>query len=80
VKEMYGEEALAIFISPPSLDVLKKRLEARGTETEDTLKTRLERAEKEMAYASQFDTVVVNDDLETAYSKIKQTVSNFINS
>jgi guanylate kinase len=80
VKEMYGEKALAVFITPPSIDVLRERLEARGTETEETLNTRLKRAEKEMAYASHFDTVVVNDDLETAYAEIKQTVSNFINS
>ncbi len=80
VKEMYGMEALAIFIKPPSLEVLRQRLEARGTETEETLKIRLERAEKEMSFASHFDTVVVNDDLETAYNEIKQTVSNFINS
>jgi guanylate kinase len=80
VKEMYGDEALAIFLTPPSIDVLKQRLIARGTETEQSLQTRLERAEKEMAYASHFDTVVVNDDLETAYGEIKKTVSNFINS
>ncbi|MCC5915005.1 MAG: guanylate kinase [Balneolaceae bacterium] len=80
VKQMYGDETLAVFISPPSLDVLKERLKARGTESEETLKTRLERAEKEMSYISDFDTVVVNDDLETAYSEIKQIVSNFINS
>lgn len=80
VKQMYGDETLAVFISPPSLDVLKERLKARGTESEETLKTRLERAEKEMSYISDFDTVVVNDDLETAYSEIKQIVSNYINS
>jgi guanylate kinase len=80
VKQLYGDEALAVFISPPSLDVLKQRLTARGTETEETLKTRIDRAEKEMAYASEFDTVVINDDLETAYSEIKQIVSSFINS
>jgi guanylate kinase len=80
IKEIYGDEALSIFIAPPSLDVLKERLIARGTESDETLKTRFERAEKEMAYASHFDTVVVNDDLETAYSKIKQIVSSYINS
>lgn len=80
VKEIYGDEALAIFISPPSLDVLKERLKKRGTESDQTLKTRLDRAEKEMAYASQFDAVVVNNDLDTAYSEIKQKVSTFITS
>lgn len=80
VKEQYGDEVLALFIKPPSLDVLKSRLIERGTETEETLKTRVKRAKKEMAYASDFDTVVVNDDLETAYHQIRETVSTFINS
>lgn len=80
IKKMYGDEALALFIQPPSLNVLKKRLEKRGTETQETLKPRLERAQKEMAFADKFDTVVINDDLETAYGQIKETVSTFINS
>lgn len=80
VKEMYGEDALSIFISPPSLKTLKKRLKHRGTETDDTLDLRLKRAEREMEYASYFDSLVVNDDLETAYSDIKKLVSSYINS
>ncbi|PKD44229.1 guanylate kinase [Rhodohalobacter barkolensis] len=80
VKKLYGDEALALFIKPPSLEVLKDRLIARGTETEETLQTRIERAEKEMKYASDFDEVIINDDLETAYNRIKETVSTFINS
>lgn len=80
VKQMYGSEALAIFLSPPSIDVLKERLAARGTEDPYSLRTRLNRAEKEMAYSDQFDTKIVNDDLEKAYSKVRETVSTFINS
>lgn len=80
VKKIYGEEALALFLKPPSLDVLKQRLRARGTETDETLKTRLERAEKELAYADHFDHIIVNNDLETAYQQLKQIVSTFINS
>lgn len=78
VKKIFGDEALAIFIQPPSLDVLKKRLLKRGTEDERTLETRIDRAKKEMAYASRFDNVVINDDLEEAYSQIKELVTNFI--
>lgn len=78
VKQIFGDEALAIFIQPPSLDVLKKRLLKRGTEDERTLETRIDRAKKEMAYASRFDNVVINDDLEEAYSQIKELVTNFI--
>jgi guanylate kinase len=80
VKQMYGDEALTIFIKPPSIDTLKERLLARGTETEASLQTRLERAEEEMAYADTFDFVVINDNLETAYSQIREKVSNFIKS
>jgi guanylate kinase len=80
IKKMYGDESLAIFLAPPSIEVLKKRLELRGTENEKTLQTRIERASKELTYADQFDKVVVNDDLETAYHQIKEIVSNFINS
>lgn len=80
VKQMYGNEALAIFLSPPSIDILKERLAARGTEDPYSLRTRLNRAEKEMAYADQFDVKIVNDDLDNAYSKVRETVSTFINS
>lgn len=80
VKKMYGDEALAVFIKPPSLNVLKERLKKRGTETEKSLQTRIERAKKEMAFADQFDTIVINDELSAAYKQIKETVSTFINS
>lgn len=79
IKKMYKEEALSLFIAPPSLDILKERLINRGTETANTLNVRLERAEKEIRYADRFDYVVVNDDLETAYAKLKQAVNDFIN-
>lgn len=79
VKEIFGDDVLAIFIQPPSLDVLKKRLSKRGTEDKQTLQTRLDRAKKEMAFAGRFDHIVINDDLEKAYSEIKELVTNFIN-
>lgn len=78
IKKIYRNEAMAIFIKPPSLDVLKQRLMKRGTESEQMLKTRLERAKKELTYEDRFDRVVVNDDLETAYRKINQAVAEFI--
>lgn len=80
VKKIYGDEALGIFLSPPSIDVLKNRLIARGTEDEESLQTRIARAEKEMVFADQFDVKIINDDLERAYSEIKEIVSTFINS
>lgn len=79
IKEYFGSEGLTLFISPPSMDVLEQRLRNRNTETEKTLSTRLKRAKKEMSYADRFDTVIINDDLETAYSEIKQAVKRFMN-
>lgn len=79
VQEMYGKRSLTIFISPPSLEVLEERLALRGTETEKSLNARIERARKEMAYAGRFDEVVINDQLEEAYIKVKNLVTNFIN-
>ncbi len=80
VKKIFGDDVLAIFLAPPSIDILKERLEMRGTESEETLKTRIERAQKEMAYAGRFDNIVVNDDLQLAYNQLKKIVSTFINS
>ncbi len=79
VKRIYGDECLSLFIKPPSLQVLKERLQARGTENEETLALRLERAEEELTYADRFDRVIINDDLETAYAQVKDAVLEFMN-
>lgn len=79
VKQIYGDECLSLFIKPPSIDVLKQRLLARGTENDDTLRLRLERAEEELTYADRFDQIIINDDLETAYAQVKDAVEEFIN-
>jgi len=78
VKQMYGEDVLSIFISPPSLSVLEERLRNRRTESEESLDARLKRAEKEVEYAGRFDLEVVNHEIETTYGKIKSAVQNFI--
>jgi len=80
IKNEYGNDALGIFIKPPSLEVLKKRLIKRGTESDESLNIRLERAVKEIEFADRFDVVVINDELETAYEQTKKAVKNFINS
>ena len=66
LKKGYGENALAIFVAPPSLEELKKRLKNRSTESAKSLKFRLEKAEEEMGFHRLFDFVLVNDDLEKA--------------
>ncbi|TNE71935.1 guanylate kinase [bacterium] len=79
VKTIFKEDAVSIFIKPPSLEILRQRLENRGTESPESLKERLERAEMELQYESSFDFCVVNDDLETAYTQVKQILETFIN-
>ena len=78
VKRQYGAKSVAIFIRPPSLEELKKRLINRGSENNASLETRLERAEKELTYANKFDFVVINDDLDIAYKQVTTIVESFI--
>jgi len=74
LKIYFGPPALAIFIQPPSLEVLEERLRKRGTDREESLQKRIAKAEKEMTYAQQFDAVVVNDDLGRAIKEAEQLV------
>lgn len=78
VKNMYPDNSLSIFIQAPTLEILKQRLEQRGTETPETLKERLERAEFEMTFAEQFDLRVINDNLEKAVEEIIEKLVGFI--
>lgn len=77
LKNIFGESSLSIFISPPDISTLEMRLKGRGTENQETIKLRLERAEMELAQAKQFDKVVVNDDFEQAYQSLNQFVTRF---
>lgn len=79
VKQRFGEECLTIFIKPPSLSVLRKRLQDRGSESEETLNLRLTRAEMEIHQANKFDHIVVNDTLNNAISKVVDIVDREIN-
>jgi len=77
IKKQYGSDCATILIQPPSIDVLKQRLIARGSETKKSLQKRLNRAEKELTFAQRFDYVVVNDELEAAYKQVKTIVQSF---
>ena len=79
IKKYYGERALAIFVMPPSVEVLDKRLRNRSTESETDLKRRIEKARYEMTFAPQFDEIIINDDLEKAVSEAKRLVTAFLN-
>ena len=78
IKKEYPREALAVFVKPPSMEALEKRLKARRTEDEHTLKKRLARASEEMAYENKFDRVLVNDVLKEALATAEQIVESFI--
>lgn len=78
IKQFYGDRALALFIQPPSLDELRRRLEGRGTDAPSVIEDRLARAEFELGFASKFDKVIVNDDLDRAVSEALEAVKEFI--
>ncbi len=78
LKRKYDGKALAIFVQPPSLEVLIGRLSGRGTDTEEKLQERYAKAEKELDFAPQFDVILKNHDLETACKEAEKLVSDFI--
>jgi guanylate kinase len=78
LKRKYDGSALAVFVQPPSLEVLKERLAGRGTDNHDKLQERFEKAEKELNYAPQFDIILKNHDLQTACEEAEELVKNFL--
>jgi guanylate kinase len=78
LKKLFPEISLAIFIMPPSLEVLEGRLRLRGTETPESLQTRLTKAGSEITFAGQFDMVIINDDLERAVAETIAGVRQFL--
>ncbi|MBO4739159.1 MAG: guanylate kinase, partial [Bacteroidales bacterium] len=78
IKKQFQDKALSVFIMPPSLEELKHRLQYRGTETEESLQKRLQKAEHELSFAPKFDKVVLNDNLERAVEETYNLVKNFI--
>ena len=78
IKKFYGDEALSLFIQPPSVAELRHRLTGRGTDTPEAIEERLAKAEYEMTFAPQFDRIVVNDDLETAKQETLGIIRNFL--
>ncbi|MFT4982376.1 MAG: guanylate kinase [Bacteroidia bacterium] len=78
LKKEFGENALAIFVQPPSVKELERRLRHRSTESEESLTKRVVKSAEELEYANQFDVVIVNDDLDTAKAEAHKLVSDFI--
>ena len=78
IKNQYKEDCLSIFIMPPSISVLKERLEKRDTDSTESISKRIEKAKQEIKQNSDFDYVVINDELVVACEKIKELIMNFI--
>lgn len=78
IKKQYGEKSISIFIKAPSVAELRNRLEARGTESPQTLQERLDKAAYELSFAEQFDTIIVNDNLDRAIEETLQVIDAFI--
>ncbi|HON18124.1 MAG TPA: guanylate kinase [Salinivirgaceae bacterium] len=78
LKQKFGEKALSIFIKPPSLEELELRLRIRGTDSDEEIKTRLERAAYELNFASKFDTVIVNETLDKSKPELVAAVKRFL--
>lgn len=78
IKKFYGNEALSLFIQPPSIEELRRRLEGRATDTPEAIRERLAKAEYELTFAPQFDHIIVNDDLETAKQDTLRIVRDFL--
>jgi guanylate kinase len=80
LKKIFGNNALAIFVQPPSIEVLNFRLRNRSTETPEKIAMRIEKAAQEMKYANQFDYILINDKLEEALQQAEAKVSEFVHS
>ena len=78
IKERFGERALAVFVMPPSIEVLRQRLLNRGTETPESVEKRLKRADYEISFSNHFDYVLVNDDLDAAIREAYGLISGFL--
>lgn len=78
IKKHFGDNALSIFVKPPTLECLKQRLLGRGTETEETLKKRLDKSEYELSFENKFDKVVLNDTLSVAQKEAYNLIAGFL--
>lgn len=78
IKQFYGDRALSVFIQPPSIEELRRRLEGRGTDAPEVIESRIAKAAYELSFASKFDVVIINDDLETAKAEALRVIREFL--
>ena len=79
IKDFYGSRALSLFIQPPSIKELRNRLNTRATDAPEVIEDRIARAEYELSFASRFDRIIINDDLERAKQEVYLAVKDFLN-
>jgi guanylate kinase len=79
IKKYYGKKALSLFIQPPSIEELRKRLVKRGTDSPEDIEKRISKATYELTFADKFDRILVNDDLDVAKAEALDIVSSFLN-
>ena len=79
IKKYYGDRALSVFIQPPSIEELRKRLVGRATDAPEVIESRIAKAEFELGFAEKFDVVVINDELEKAKADALETIQKFLN-
>jgi guanylate kinase len=78
IKKYYGENALAVFVMPPSVEVLEKRLRDRSTDSEEAIRTRIDKAVYELSFSEKFDVVLVNDKLEETFARAEKLIGDFL--
>lgn len=78
IKRFFGDRALSLFIQPPSIDELRRRLEGRGTDAPEVIEDRIARASFELTFADKFDRVIINDNLDRAVNEALEAVEGFI--
>ena len=78
LKKYFGDAALSVFIKAPSVEVLRERLIKRGTDSPEAIEERVAKAEVEIAFAPEFDYILVNDDLNTAFAESEKVVEDFL--
>ncbi|MFA6592662.1 MAG: guanylate kinase [Bacteroidales bacterium] len=78
LKKYFSDKAMSVFIKAPSVEILRQRLIARGTDTPEAIDKRVAKATEELTYADKFDHILVNDDLQTAYSQAEKLVEGFL--
>ena len=79
IQQQYPHDSLSLFIEPPSIEELERRLKARGTETPESLLARLNKAAYELSFKQQFDHIIINDELERACAEAEKVVKEFLN-